>query len=109
MLLLPAMHSMPQGASHRIRVWLKIHVPLSEPLSPSSTYSIPFVDSFVYQRVWKSDSFKLGAQLDYSSLGPTMAMGVSTGAAKTVYLSGSGERLDSKEVLVEVLEPVEIG
>ena len=103
------MHSMPQGASHRIRVWLKIHVPLSEPLLPSSNYSLPFVDSFVYQRVWKSDNFKLGAQLDYSSLGPSMAMGVSTGAAKTVYVSGSGDRLDSREVLVEVLEAVEIG
>lgn len=32
--------------------------------------------SFVYQRIWKSDDFKLGGELFFQSLGTKLVMGV---------------------------------
>ncbi|KAJ6587799.1 hypothetical protein B0H10DRAFT_812365 [Mycena sp. CBHHK59/15] len=69
--------SAPAGASHRLRIWLKSPAPL-----PAN--ALPFSDAYVYQRVWKSDTFKLGARLDFAALGPALVMGVSAGAPRTV-------------------------
>ncbi|KAJ6560188.1 hypothetical protein B0H19DRAFT_944609 [Mycena capillaripes] len=73
--------SMPTGASHRLRVWLK--TPLPPPVVPPGALQ-PGVDSYVYQRVWKSDAFKIGARLDFEALGPRLVMGTSAGPPQTV-------------------------
>ena len=41
-------------------------------------------DSYVYQRIWKTDDFKLGAQLNFDALGPKMLMAFTTGGPETV-------------------------
>ncbi|PFH50134.1 hypothetical protein AMATHDRAFT_75765 [Amanita thiersii Skay4041] len=64
--------SLPAGASHRLRVWLRSLVQLTS--DPSTQYALPFNDSYIYQRIWKSDSFKVGARLDFESLGGKMIM-----------------------------------
>ncbi|KAJ7770971.1 hypothetical protein DFH07DRAFT_237395 [Mycena maculata] len=69
------MRSIPAGASHRLRVWLKT----SAAPVPSDASQLPFVDSFVYQRVWKSDAFKIGARLEFEALGSRLIMGVAEG------------------------------
>ncbi|KAJ7784145.1 hypothetical protein B0H16DRAFT_1657909 [Mycena metata] len=51
--------SVPAGASHRLRV---------------------------YQRVWKSDAFKIGHRLDFQALGPLLVMGVRAGAPQTIVM-----------------------
>lgn len=82
------MPSMPAGASHRIRIWLKTFVPVTEAMSPTSAYSSPYNESFIYQRIWKTDTFKLGARLDFGSLGSKMITGfASSGGPKTVPIS----------------------
>ncbi|KAH9482324.1 hypothetical protein JR316_0004422 [Psilocybe cubensis] len=76
-------NSIPAGASHKLRVWLRSLVPL--PASdPSTSYVLPFNDSFIYQRIWKCDNFKMGARLDFESLGPKMIMGFSSGVPETI-------------------------
>ncbi|PPQ67596.1 hypothetical protein CVT25_012090 [Psilocybe cyanescens] len=76
-------NSIPAGASHKVRVWLRSLVPL--PTSdPTTSYALPFNDSFIYQRIWKCDNFKMGARLDFGSLGPKMVMGFSSGVAETI-------------------------
>ncbi|KAJ7094364.1 hypothetical protein C8R44DRAFT_384702 [Mycena epipterygia] len=77
--------SVPAGASHRLRVWLKSFVN-SVPPDAASVSQLPFVDSYVYQRVWKSDAFKLGARLDFDALGPKLIMGFAAGAPQTVVM-----------------------
>ncbi|KAJ7506646.1 hypothetical protein B0H11DRAFT_238474 [Mycena galericulata] len=77
------LRSMPTGASHRLRVWLKSLV------APVPSGGPPSADAFVYQRVWKSDAFKIGARLDFEALGPRLVMGVSDGAPQTVVQEGA--------------------
>jgi len=73
------MNSTPSGSSHRIRVWTKSLV--SIPSSPS-----PFQgsDSHIYQRLWKSDTFKLGARLNFEAMADKMTMGFSSGPPRTI-------------------------
>ncbi|KAG0702423.1 hypothetical protein DFH29DRAFT_921502 [Suillus ampliporus] len=65
--------STPPGASHRLRFWLRTpfvsHSPASSAISQSG-------ESYIYQRIWKSDDFKLGAGLNFDALGPKLVMGV---------------------------------
>ncbi|KAJ7098606.1 hypothetical protein B0H15DRAFT_583477 [Mycena belliarum] len=72
--------SVPAGASHRLRLWLKSSV------APDAGAAHPAGDTsgHVYQRLWKSDVFKLGAWLDFEQLGPTLVMGTAVGAPQTV-------------------------
>ncbi|KAJ3873424.1 hypothetical protein F5879DRAFT_403291 [Lentinula edodes] len=88
------MSSMPAGASHRIRVWLKTFLPF--PNDQSSNISLPFNDSYVYQRIWKSDSLKIGARLDFYSLGAKMVMGYSNGPPKTFTVSQTRDKYEAK-------------
>ncbi|KAF9006741.1 hypothetical protein BDQ17DRAFT_1389501 [Cyathus striatus] len=75
---------MPAGASHRLRVWLRSLVPLSSS-NPTASYTLPFNDSYIYHRIWKSDAFKIGARLDFDSLGSKMIMGFpSSGGPQTI-------------------------
>ncbi|KAJ3719352.1 hypothetical protein C8R42DRAFT_673570 [Lentinula raphanica] len=88
------MNSMPAGASHRIRVWLKTLLPF--PSDQSSNISLPFNDSYIYQRVWKSDSLKIGARLDFHTLGTKMIMGFSNGPPKTYTVSQTRDKYEAK-------------
>lgn len=65
--------SMPRGASHRLRFWLRTpHASLSSASSASSQMT----ESYIYQRLWKTDDFKIGAYLDFVALGSKLTMGV---------------------------------
>jgi len=61
--------SIPHNASHRLRIWLRCLAPAD----PQSSYA-PFSDSYIYQRIWKSDNLKLGSHLQFEALGAKMAM-----------------------------------
>lgn len=69
---IPAL-SMPRGASHRLRFWLRTP---HAPLSPSSSVSSQVTESYIYQRLWKTDDFKIGAYLDFDALGSKLIMAV---------------------------------
>lgn len=54
--------SKPAGATHRIRVWLR---------SPSPFNSEgDSLGSYVYQRIWSTDEFRIGAYLDFTAIDP---------------------------------------
>lgn len=72
--------SVPVGASHRIRVWMKSLVNLSA----STPSALPFHDSYIYQRIWKSDTFKIGARLDFESMSNKATMGFAAGPPQTI-------------------------
>jgi len=68
--------STPAGASHRLRVWLcSPYRGPSPSISPSASSNR---ESYVYQRIWKSDRFRLGAYLNFEALGSKLVMGVSS-------------------------------
>lgn len=75
--------STPIGASHRIRVWIKSLINISAD-EPTIAFALPFNDSHIYQRIWKSDIFKVGARLDFQSLGSKTIMGFSSGGPQTI-------------------------
>ncbi|KAF9476990.1 hypothetical protein BDN70DRAFT_881703 [Pholiota conissans] len=75
--------SIPAGASHKLRVWLRSLVPIPAG-DPTTSYTLPFNDSYIYQRIWKCDAFKIGSRLDFESLGPKMVMAFSSGIPETV-------------------------
>lgn len=80
-------HSVPVGASHKLRVWLRSLVPLAS--NDPAAYAGAFNDSYVYQRIWKTDTFKVGGRLDFESLGPKMVMAFSSGVPETVTVRGA--------------------
>lgn len=69
------MTSTPAGASHRIRIWVRSLAPFPTEPGPVGHYTLPFTDSYIYHRVWKSDGFRLGAHLDFLSLSNKMVLG----------------------------------
>ncbi|KAF9534588.1 hypothetical protein CPB83DRAFT_842566 [Crepidotus variabilis] len=76
-------NSIPVGAAHKLRIWIRSLIPVAS-TDPRSTYVLPFNDSYIYQRIWKTDSFKIGGRLDFESLGVKMIMGFSAGGPETV-------------------------
>ncbi|KAF8728314.1 hypothetical protein AX14_006788 [Amanita brunnescens Koide BX004] len=96
--------SLPAGASHQLRVWLRSPIPTTtSSLQEPST--IP--SSYAYQRIWKTDALKIGSKLDFASLGNKVIMGLSLrGGPETVVSDESptlhgrtpGGSLDSKEL-----------
>lgn len=93
------MNSIPAGASHRLRVWLKTFVPLPSE-DGSEGFSLPFNDSYIYQRILKMDALKIGSQLDFSNVGSKMIMGYAAGPPKTFSMSPSRDtRYDTKSVV----------
>jgi len=80
-------NSIPAGASHKLRVWLRSLVPLPSS-DPTTSYVLPFNDSYIYQRIFKCDNFKLGARLDFDSLGNKMVMGFpsNSGTPETIVM-----------------------
>ncbi|KIY70387.1 hypothetical protein CYLTODRAFT_187395 [Cylindrobasidium torrendii FP15055 ss-10] len=69
--------SIPVNASHHVRVWMK---------------TCCGTDSYVYQRVWKSDGLKLGARLDFASLGNKIVIGRSLGMPTAVAATSQASR-----------------
>ncbi|KAL0950087.1 hypothetical protein HGRIS_010088 [Hohenbuehelia grisea] len=76
--------STPPGASHRIRVWMRSVAPFPTDSRANGSFQMPFSESFIYQRIWKSDAFKLGAHLDFGALGSKVVLGFSSGAPSTI-------------------------
>ncbi|KAF5333192.1 hypothetical protein D9611_002736 [Ephemerocybe angulata] len=76
-------NSVPAGASHKLRVWLRTLIPVSHG-DPSAAYVLPFNDAYVYQRLWKTDDFKVGSNLQFENLGPKMVMGFSLGGPECI-------------------------
>lgn len=64
--------STPHGASHRLRFWLRTPFVSHSPASSATSQS----ESYIYQRIWKSDDFKIGAGLNFEALGSRLVMGV---------------------------------
>lgn len=58
--------STPAGASHRLRVWLRI--PCVDPGSSAPSRPTSPTPAYVYHRLWKSDDFKIGAHLDFEAV-----------------------------------------
>jgi len=83
--LLP-ISSTPQGASHRIRVWLRSPITSMH----GSHDSVLSIRSFVCQRIWGSDEFKVGSALDFTALGPRTVMGAPTGGVYTITSPSQG-------------------
>ncbi|KAF9057818.1 hypothetical protein BJ165DRAFT_1334693 [Panaeolus papilionaceus] len=76
--------AIPAGASHKLRVWMRSLVPISN--DPGTSYVLPFNDSYIYQRIWKCDNFRMGSRLDFDSLGTKMVKGFSVGAPETIVM-----------------------
>ncbi|KAJ7827665.1 hypothetical protein B0H14DRAFT_2367495, partial [Mycena olivaceomarginata] len=74
--------SMPVGASHRLCVWLKTRW--------DNLNAGALGDSYVYQRVWRSDAFKMAVRLDFEMLGPRIVMGSPAGSPQTVVMEAVG-------------------
>ncbi|KAI9513291.1 hypothetical protein F5148DRAFT_1157495 [Russula earlei] len=68
--------STPQGATHRIRLWLRVPAQTESTSSPTGNM---FSTKFIYQRIWGTDSFKVGNSLDFTALGPKLIVGVPNG------------------------------
>jgi hypothetical protein len=74
--------SVPAGASHRLHVWLKTR--WDDPSAGALD------DSYVYQRVRRSDTFKISARLDFEVLWPRIIMGSPAGSPQTVVMEAVG-------------------
>lgn len=85
------MKSLPIGASHRIRVWARSFCGTSD----SHSLPIPYNDSYIYQRIWKSDNLKIGGRLDFGALGNKLIMGHSLGSPMTVTTSSATSKKQS--------------
>lgn len=69
--------SLPAGASHTLRVWLRSSLSASQDSLISPT-------SYFYQRVWKTDSLIVGSKLDFNSLGNKVIMGSARSGPETI-------------------------
>jgi len=61
------LQSRPPGASHRIRVWLKTASMFN---SDNDSYQ-----SYIYQRIWSTDDFRIGADLDFREIDGRVILG----------------------------------
>ncbi|KAN0097053.1 hypothetical protein V8E55_001499 [Tylopilus felleus] len=77
--------SSPTGASHRLRVWLRMPQPKSPPLplEPSVSHLNGTPHTYLYQRLWKSDDFKIGARLSFESVGSKIILATPCGGGGT--------------------------
>lgn len=65
--------STPPNASHRLRLWIRTPAWTQSPASSVNSFEI---QSFIYQRLWKSDNFKLGSELNFEALSSKLVMGI---------------------------------
>jgi hypothetical protein len=78
--------SLPAGATHRLRIWLRGLVPLTN--DPAMSHPLPFNDSYIYQRVFQLDDFKIGGRLEFHALGNKLVMAFPhCGGPETVQMS----------------------
>ncbi|KAF5363590.1 hypothetical protein D9756_000303 [Leucocoprinus leucothites] len=88
--------SNPPGATHRLRVWLRSLVPLTT--DPAISQPLPFNDSFIYQRVYKTDEFKIGGRLEFNTLGNKLVMAFPhCGGPETINMTRSPVKPQEKE------------
>jgi len=87
---IPIKAVVPAGAIHRLSVWLRTVAPSSDP-SNSASFVPPFTESHICQRIWKMDSFKIGAHLDFANLGDKMITGSCVGGPRTVVMTSRVE------------------
>ncbi|KAJ3568761.1 hypothetical protein NP233_g5500 [Leucocoprinus birnbaumii] len=88
--------SMPPGATHRLRVWARSLVPLTN--DPAISQPLPFNDSFIYQRIYKTDEFKVGGRLEFNALGNKLVMAFPhTGGPETINMARSPIKPQEKE------------
>ncbi|KAI0053715.1 hypothetical protein FA95DRAFT_479976 [Auriscalpium vulgare] len=81
--------STPQGATHRLRVWLK---------APAVTTLNGPAPASITQRIWTMDDFRIGHDLDFKALGAKMVMGIpSPGGPLSVMSGESTQSLFSKD------------
>ncbi|KAI0254810.1 hypothetical protein BJV78DRAFT_1183058 [Lactifluus subvellereus] len=85
--------SNPRGATHRIRLWLRAPAQVGNVSGPAADM---LSTKFIYQRIWSTDTFKVGNCLDFTALGPKMVMGVPHGDGPRT-LSSPSERLFYRE------------
>lgn len=62
------MQTKPSNSCHRLRLWAHSAAPFPKPTSPASATPLPFGESHIYQRLWKSDTFQVGSRLSFDSL-----------------------------------------
>lgn len=79
--------------------------------SDTASLNIPYNDSYIYQRIWKSDSLKIGGRLDFSSLSNKMIVGHSLGSPTTVTTATatSKKRVGQLNLPQDANDQVEIG
>ncbi|KAG6910802.1 hypothetical protein DXG01_007691 [Tephrocybe rancida] len=73
-------NSVPAGSSHRVRIWTKSLVSHAAGDHPAH----PFQDSYIYQRIYKNDLFKIGGQLDFNNMSNKATVGFAVGPVKTI-------------------------
>jgi len=88
--------SMPIGATHKLRVWLRSLVPLTN--DPAISRPLPFGDSYIYQRIFKMEEFKVGGRLEFSALGNKLVMGFAPrGGPETITMARNPVKHPDKE------------
>jgi len=102
--------STPQGATHRIRLWLRAPDQVEPAPQPEVDLSSP---QFIYQRIWGTDAFKVGNSLDFTALGPKLIMGVPNGDGPRTMTSPSEQLFHRNPGLASVRqlahgEPVDL-
>lgn len=79
-------NAIPAGSSHKLRVWMRS--PVQAGIDPGIAMA-PYDGSFIYQRIWKTDSLKIGSRLDFGSLGPKVIMAFAKSGPETVMSTAS--------------------
>ncbi|TFK71995.1 hypothetical protein BDN72DRAFT_764004 [Pluteus cervinus] len=88
------MESKPPGGTHRLRVWLRTLVNLSA-IDPSMAHPLPFNDSYVYQRIYRSDNLRIGGRLDFASLSQKVITGFASGPPQVITSDAPSSRHSS--------------
>ncbi|KAG6902467.1 hypothetical protein C0995_016329 [Termitomyces sp. Mi166 len=80
-------NSVPAGSSHRLRIWTKSLVNTPGPTTDLPT--LPFQDSYIFQRIYKNDMLKIGAHLDFENMSTKAIMGFAAGPVQTIVMSSA--------------------
>jgi hypothetical protein len=64
-----------------------------------------FSPRFIYQRIWSTDSFKVGNRLDFTALGPKVILGVPDGDGPRVMHSPSEQLFHREGGLADIKSP----
>jgi len=89
--------STPRGATHRIRLWIRVPAQAVSMSSPTV--------GFIYQRIWSTDSFKVGNCLDFTALGPKLIVGVPDGEGPRTLHSPNEQLYHREGGLADIKQP----